>query len=206
MKKIILTGFRPFGPYEYNPTAELAKFYNGKTITGNEIIIGVVLPCTYYGAFNLLSKIIDYENPYAIISTGLWSSVKGIRIETTFKNLMDGKYPDSNGYDPKNIPLNSEQGAKGKYKSFSDSLYLEKKLQRLDIPIEVSEDANTFICNSLAYLTNQKIAKEKLQIKNCFIHVPWTDDYQEKIELEEGKTFLNKEKLYDAVEILIQNI
>jgi hypothetical protein len=43
-------------------------------------------------------------------------------------------------------------------------------------------------------------------MRNMFIHIPWTDDYKNKINLEPSKIFLEKEKYYQAIELLIKNI
>jgi len=111
MRKIIITGFEPFGPYNFNPSKDLALFYNSKIINGDKKIIGIVLPCTYYGAFHKLSDVIERENPYAIISIGLSSLAKGVRIETVFKNIMNGKYSDANEYNPKGDHIDERDGA-----------------------------------------------------------------------------------------------
>jgi pyroglutamyl-peptidase len=204
MKKIILTGFDIFGPYCFNPSKDLAFYYNSKFITGQEQIIGIVLPCTYFGAFKELAPIIDRENPYAVISVGFSSSVKGIRIETTFKNLMNGKYPDAAGYDPKNVPI--ENGAPETLISTADNIHLLGLLYERNIPVEISTDADAFICNYLGYSTTKKIIDEHLPIKNMFIHIPWTDDYRGAAELHPDKIFIKKQKLHAAIEILIKNI
>lgn len=206
MKKIIITGFGPFGPYQFNPTEDLARFYNGKVINNIEII-GVVLPCTYYGGFEMLSKIIDEVHPEAIISTGFSSSAKEIRIETTFRNVMNGKYPDADGYMPRNIPIDKEFFTGHKLSSVSDSLYLEKILNLHQIPVELSENADSFFCNSLGWLTSKKLRKHPVfHISNMFIHIPCTDDYQHKVDLGPDKIFLEKETLHNAIDLLIQCI
>jgi pyrrolidone-carboxylate peptidase len=79
-------------------------------------------------------------------------------------------------------------------------LYSEK------MPVEVSANADNFICNSLGYLTTKKILDNNLNIRNMFIHIPWTDNYKDKIVLEPGKIFLEKEKVYTAIKLLIKNI
>lgn len=204
MKKIILTGFGPFGPYQFNPTKDLAEFYNGKVIYDVEII-GVVLPCTYYGGFEVLSKIIDETHPDAIISTGFSSSIKELRIETIFRNIMNGKYPDADGYMPRNIPIDKKFFTGHKLTSVSDSSYLEKILNLHQIPVELSGNADSFFCNSLGWLTSQELLKyPRLPIKNMFIHIPCTDDYQSKVDLGPDKIFIKKEILHNAIDLLIQ--
>lgn len=206
MKKVILTGFEPFGGYLFNPTKESTEYFNSVGVVSGIKVIGLVLPCTYFGASNLLSKVIDKEKPDAVISTGLSSSVKAIRIEKTFRNLMDGKYPDANNYCPHGVLLGEEMGYEEYFASTADNLSLADVLNENGIPVEISEDADAFICNSLGYLTTKKILSNYLKIRNMLIHVPWTNDYKDKINLEPTKIFLEKEKYYRAIELLIENI
>jgi len=207
MKKVILTGFEPFGGYKYNPTKESTEYFsNMETVYGIKVI-GLVLPCTYFGAFQILSKVINQEKPDSIISTGLSSSVKGVRFETTFHNMMNGKYPDANGLEPKSLPICDKTHAKDFLLATANNIYLANILKQNKIPVEISIDADAFICNSLGYLTTKKILQDSFSwVKNMFIHIPWTDDYKNKIELESTKIFLEKEKYYQAIELLIKNI
>lgn len=204
-KKIILTGFKPFGAYEHNPTQDAVNYFHGHCIDGYEII-GVVLPCAYYGAFDILELLMEKQNPYAVISMGLSSSVKGVRIETTFRNLMWSKYTDVNYFRPINEPIEKKYGSKEFLSSLADNTDLANILHKNRIPVEVSANADTFICNSLGYLTTQKIIEEELEVKNMFIHIPWTDNYEDIVYVKPNKIFLEKEKLYDAIRLLVENI
>jgi pyroglutamyl-peptidase len=207
MKKVILTGFEPFGDYEFNPTKESTEYFNSVGVVSGVKVIGLVLPCTYFGAFHLLSRTMEEENPDAVISVGLSSSVKAIRIETTFRNLMNGKYPDSKGNTPKNLPLCDGPNAKEFLSSTANNIYLANLLHSKDLPVEISGDADSFICNSLGYQTSKKILSNQFySMRNMFIHIPWTDDYKDKIQLESTKIFLEKEKYYRAIELLIKYI
>lgn len=208
MKKVILTGFEPFGDYQFNPTQESALFFNSLGEISGIKVIGLVLPCTYFGAFQVLRKVINQEKPDAVISTGLSSSVKRIRIETTFHNLMNGKYPDADGMMPSNLPIWNKPHAKDLLIATANNIYLAGILQQNEIPVELSIDADAFICNSLGYSTSKKILKDPSwsSVKNMFIHIPWTDDYKDRINLESTKIFFEKEKYYKAIELLIKNI
>lgn len=205
MKKVIITGFEPFGNYKYNPTQELAESYD-TLHSGHVHVTGLVLPCTYYGGFQKLKEVMDKEKPDAIISTGLSFSVGGIRFETRFRNKMESKYADADNYQPKGLRINVKEDAQAFFETNADVRHLREVLLREKIDTEVSIDANTFICNSLAYLTMQKIVTEGLHTRFMFLHTPWTDDYQGQIELDPGKVFINKVILYRAMNLLIENI
>ncbi len=205
MKKIILTGFKPFGHYQYNPTEQSTLDFDGK-IFGDRQVIGVVLPCVYNAWGHLAGTILRNSNAHAIISTGLASSVKGIRIESIFRNVMNNdKYADADGYTPKNVPV-----VKGNVPYNVKSRGPNKKLLRLllenGIPAEASNDAGNFICNSLGYTTSLAMRSAGYVNRNIFIHIPWTTAYQDRVSLEDGKIFLDHDLYYRGLELLIRNI
>ena len=203
MKQIIVTGFQPFGPYQFNPVKESTIYFDGKQIGGYNVK-GIVLPCTYFGAFQILKQAISEINPTAIISTGLSSSVKGIRFETTGRNIMNGKYPDADGYEPNRIPI--IEGEKEFLNVNSDNSNLANILYDNGIPTEMSANAEEFICNSLIYLTINYLQANNLETKNVFIHTPWTENYKSKIELESHKIMIPQQTLYDSIEAIIKNV
>jgi len=203
MKRAILTGFEPFGPYQFNPVQDTTREYDGRTIKDIEIT-GLVLPCTYYGAFEVLSEKIDQLSPDIIINTGLASRVKRIRLEAIGRNIMNGKYPDADGKEPKNEQI--IPGGKSRYLTNANNIELANILYEYGISSEISVDAEGFICNSLLYLTARRINEEKLPISHAFFHTPWTEDYLDRIELEKGKVTINKQDLLKTIEILLGSI
>jgi pyroglutamyl-peptidase len=201
MKRAILTGFEPFGPYKFNPVQDTAIEYNGKRI-GNIEVVGVVLPCTYYSSFLVLSEKIDELSPDIVLSCGLASRVRRIRLEAVGRNIMNGKYADAVGRKPDNEPIIED--AKLEYPTTLDNISLAKSLYDAGISAEVSFDAEGFICNSLLYLTARKIFEQNLLIRYAFFHTPWTDDYLDRISLEQGKITIKKSDLNKTIEIILQ--
>ena len=200
MKIAILTGFEPFGPYRYNPTQDSVVKYNGIMLEGIEII-SLVLPNAYHGAFDMLSEEIDLLSPDIVLSTGLSSSIKRIRIEAIGRNIMNGKYPDVNGLKPINEPITPD--GKSWYRTTADSVGLANALHGAGIAAEVSVDAEEFTCNSLTYLAARRIREEDLPIQYAFFHTPWTDDYLDRIVLGEGKITISRQDLENAMEICL---
>ncbi len=203
MKKIILTGFEPFGNYQFNPTKDSTLKFDGKKF-GDRKITGVVLPCLY-DAWTYLADVIEEINPYAIISTGFASCVGGMRIESSFRNLMDSKYSDASGYSPKGLPIIAKDAPNN---VTTNALYEELFLMLVEhgIPAEYSMDAESFICNALGYQTSLAIQRQNLPIRNAFIHVPWTTEYKDKVPHQPGKIFIDHDVYNKGLELLIRNI
>lgn len=203
MRRAILTGFEPFGPYKYNPVQDTAREYDGKRL-GDIEVVGLVVPCTYYGAFQLLSEKIDELSPDIILGSGLASRVQRIRVEAIGRNIMNGKYADAEGKKPENEPIVG--GGRLWYPTNSDNISLANSLYEAEIPAEVSVDAEGFICNSLIYLTSKRISDDNLPIRFTFFHTPWTEDYLDRINLEQGKIAIKKSDLKKTIEILLQEL
>ena len=203
MRRAILTGFEPFGPYKYNPVQDTAREYDGKRL-GDIEVVGLVVPCTYYGAFQLLSEKIDELSPDIILGSGLASRVQRIRLEAIGRNIMNGKYADAEGKKPENELI--VEGGRLWYPTNSDSISLANSLYEAEIPAEVSVDAEGFICNSLIYLTSKRISDDNLPIRFTFFHTPWTEDYLDRINLEQGKIAIKKSDLKKTIEILLQEL
>ena len=198
MKRAILTGFEPFGDYKWNPVQDTTREYDGKRI-GDIEIVGLVVPSTYYGAFMELSREMDRLCPDIILGTGLASSVKKITFEAVGENIMEGKYPDARGFNPKGRPI--LPGESYYCRTNADNIDLAYYLCWNRVPAAVSVDAERFICNSLIYLTAKMIEDEGLPTRHAFFHTPWTEDYLDRVELEPGKIAIPKGQLRKAIEL-----
>jgi len=204
MATAIVTGFDLFGSYRYNPTKDLAEWYDGKTV-GDVEVVGVVLPCTYYGCFGKLSLMIEHFKPDIILNTGLSSQIPRIRLESFGRNIMNGKYPDAAGIHPTGKPPLTKHG-NNSYQVTANNAKLAYLLFNNEILADISTDAEGFVCNSLLYLTAKEIHDRGLDITHTFFHTPWTDDYIGKVNLESWKTVIKGEDLRKAVEIIIQGM
>jgi pyroglutamyl-peptidase len=206
MRKVIITGFSPFGDYQHNPSKDIAEFYNDKVI-GDAEVIGLVLPATY-GAATILCALMDQVLPDMVINTGFSSSVQGVRIETEFTNLMyHPRYADADGNSPQGEPIVKEDMNDLTQYPQCNFVKIERLFSRSGIPFEHSENANTFICNALGYRVSRKISEEKLFTQNFFLHIPWTDEYEGRIApLEKGKIFLEKETIIRAIDLIIEKM
>ena len=197
MKSAILTGFEPFGKYESNPTQDLCNELHHEEVDDMEIL-PLVLPCSYRRAFSFLHEYIHKFKPEVVIGLGLASRIKTLRIETTGKNEMYSKYPDCDGLKPEREPI--IPGARTTYRTNTNPESIVDELSKIGVPAKVSNDADSFICNSLIYLTAGAITEQGLPISFAYIHTPWTDDYRGKVDLRPNKHTIPKEDLQAAVE------
>lgn len=203
MKKLILTGFEPFGSYEFNPTQDIVKEFDGTDNLGVKIS-GIVLPCAYYKASEILFDKINELEADIVLSCGLSSGIKRIRIEAVGRNIMNGKYPDCEGKNPRNEKISYTGNLS--YFTNTNSVMLANRLHEKGIDAEVSVDAEEYVCNSLIYNVLMRIQDNNLPIKFAFFHTPWTNDYLHKIELEQSKVTIDKIDLRKTIEVLISEL
>lgn len=202
-EKVILTGFEPFGPYKYNPVFDTTLKLDRQNLDGLEIC-GLILPPNYYEASELLLEKIKEISPSVVLSTGLFSSIPNIRFKAIGNNKMNGKYPDNKGRRPDNEKIIVSD--KDFYRTNVDNVALAHSLDMINIPSEVSVNADYFVCNSLIYLTARNIERENLKLKFGFFHTPWTDIYTKKVDISPEKKIIPQESLERAIKITLIRI
>ena len=84
---ILFTGYEAFGDWEINPTAEAAKFLDGKKY-GDHTVIARVLPLRYAEIQDELRRLVEKYNPDAIILSGQ-AGGDSIRLERIAKNIVN---------------------------------------------------------------------------------------------------------------------
>lgn len=195
-----MTGFEPFGPYKYNPVQDVAEFFDWKTF--DKLKIKWMVLSSIYGAFTEIEWHIKNNNPSVILSMWLASRVKGIRIETIGNNIRHSDYADAKWQLIKNDKIDQDWPGQIILNTQAKKLY--DLLTSHSIPAEISNDAEWFICNDLIYQTAKYIEENQLNIKQGFIHTPWTQDYLDKVNIEDWKMKISKDMLIKSVELLLR--
>ena len=157
---VLLTGFEPFGPYGYNPVQDTTNFFDWKSL--GKIKIKWIVLSSIYDAFTEIEWYIKENQPDIILSTWLASRVNGIRIETVGTNIRHSDYADAKWNLIRNEKLE---------KNWPEKIFLNTQakklfdlLERNNIPAEISNDAEWFICNDIIYQTARYIEKNKLNV------------------------------------------
>lgn len=183
----LLTWFEKFWTYKFNPVEDIALELNWVLVWKTRIK-WVVLP-SVYDSFSVLKNTIIDTNPKMIIQMGLSSSVWWIRLETTAKNELHSEYPDNSWtfYSEQEWVKIIDDWSEKLLLNYDSSQIRDKISRVIDSKVEISNDADAFICNDLMYRTADFLKKQKSEIMHIFIHIPWTSKYQDKIELKKWK-------------------
>ncbi len=167
-RKILLTGFEPFGESTVNPSISACRRLEGKRVDGFEIVVEEI-PLRFHEIRNAIEEHIARLDPATVICTGQ-SSRASISLERVAINVADARIPYNCGTQPKDERLNGEGPAA--YFSGLPLREIFEALKEAKVPAIISNSAGTFGCNQIFYHLMDYRAKEGLEIPAGFIHVP----------------------------------
>lgn len=203
MKKILLTGFDPFGGEKINPATKVANKFDEKEINGFKIET-LEIPTVYKKSINKIKKKIDEIDPEIVISIGQAGGRFDISIERVAINIDDYRIKDNEGNQPVDKPINPE--GKNAYFSNLPIKNIVEKINKKGIPAIVSNSAGTFVCNHVMYGVLDYIYQKKLDIKAGFIHIPFLPSQVVNKEQKASMSLNTAEKgLELAIKATIEN-
>jgi pyroglutamyl-peptidase len=146
-KKILLTGFEPFGDSTVNPSISACRRLEGKRVDGFVIVVEEI-PLRFHEIRSAIEEHIARLDPAAVICTGQ-SSRALISLERVAINIADARIPYNCGTHPVDELLNGEGPA-----AYFSALPLREILgavKEAGIPVGISNSAGTFGCNQIFY-------------------------------------------------------
>ena len=103
MKKLLISGFEPFGGEEINPSWEAVKLL--PDIIGEYSLTKICIPVVFGIAAKEVIKISEEVAPDAIICVGQAGGREAITPEMVALNLRYASIPDNLGNQPKDEPI-----------------------------------------------------------------------------------------------------
>ncbi len=194
MKKLLITGFEPFGGEKINPSWEAVKLIPEKI--GDFELTKIEIPVVFEKAAETVLKNADEISPDAIICVGQAGGRPSVTPEMVAVNLRFASIPDNEGNQPKDEPCIS--GGENAYFSTLPVRKMTAAVSESGIPCSVSYSAGTYVCNDLIYHVLHHY--KGTDIKACFIHVPFIP------EQTEDKPSMELETIAKALEIAIEAI
>ena len=176
MKRVLITGFKPFLNNETNPT-EVLSLYKG----------GIVLDVSYQAVDAFLKQ--DLSGYDLLLCLGLHAKADSPHIERFAYNEITRKHPDMTGITPEDPVIDPHAPA-----SLQTELNVERlcaHLQKEGFDCLLSEDPGRYLCNYIYFN-----ALRKTNGKALFIHFPpekeaWTMERMEAF-LDEAIAYLAK--------------
>lgn len=173
MKKILVSGFEPFGGESINPTEKLIADIRSHSFAGAEMKT-ILLPVHYDECADILLKEMSLYEPDAVIACGVAGGRTAITPERIAINMKDippeVKITDNRGAKPQDERIDPD-GPDGLF----STLPIRKMVNRLKeagIPATVSNTAGTYICNNTMYAILNEIRIRESNTLAGFIHFP----------------------------------
>lgn len=195
MKRILVTGFDPFGGEQINPSWEAVKLLPEQI--GSWEICKLELPTAFSKAAELAISEAERLSVSAILCVGQAGGRDALTPEMVAINLRHASIPDNLGQQPKDeavIP-----GAACAYFASLPVRKMEEAIQNAGLPARVSYSAGTFVCNDLFYTLRHYF--DAAEVGVCFFHVPYLPQ-----QAKEGQPSLPLPDIVRGLELAISCI
>ena len=190
MKKLLITGFDPFGGETINPSWEAVKLLPD-TIADFEVH-KLEIPTVFgLATEKVLEKAAEIQ-PDVILCIGQAGGRAAVTPERIGVNIRDAKIADNAGNQP--VGQFVAEDGPAAYFATVPVMAMEAAIREASLPGQVSNSAGAFVCNDTLYGLLHHYAGT--EVKVGFIHVPWLP--------EQGSPSMPLEKTAAALEAAIR--
>ena len=178
MKRMLITGFEPFGGEQMNPSWEAVSLLPNSV--GDYQLTKICVPVEFENAVNMVMETAKTVCPDVILCIGQAGGRCAITPELVGINLRHAEMPDNRGYQPKD-----EQIIPNGATAFFSTLPVRNiatAIQNAGIKSQVSYSAGAYVCNEVLYalLANFQDSDTKVG----FIHIPYCPEQNKTPAME----------------------
>ena len=192
MKKLLVTGFDPFGGENINPSWEAVKELPDHI--GDWQITKMEIPTVFGAAADQVIAAAEGLQPNAILCIGQAGGRAAVTPEVVAINLQEARIPDNIGNQPMNIPV--VKGGPAAYFATVPVREMVQAIQAANIPAALSYSAGTFVCNDVLYRLLHHFDGTATQAG--FIHVPYLPQ-----QAKQNQPSLPQDKIVEALTLAI---
>lgn len=178
LKKLLITGFEPFGGESINPSWEAVSRLPDEI--GGFVLTKLQLPVLFQEAANSVIEKANALRPDVILCIGEAGGRNAITPELVGINLRHAKIPDNKGKQPQDEPI--IPGGATAYFSTLPVRKMATKIQEAGIPSQVSYSAGAYVCNDVLYSLLAQFDGSNTQVG--FIHVPYCAEQNKTPSME----------------------
>ena len=178
MKKLLITGFEPFGGETVNPSWEAVSRLPQEA--GGYLLTKLRLPVTFGEAAEKVLQAAEALCPDVILCIGQAGGRNAITPELVGIKHRHGEIPDNNGIQPKDQPILPH----GECAIFS-TLPVRRMAQavgKAGIPAKVSYSAGAYVCNDVLYTLLAHFDGTKTRV--AFIHIPYSNEQNKEPSMD----------------------
>ncbi len=193
MKKLLITGFEPFGGEEINPSWEavsrLPSEINGYSLTK------LLIPVVFGSAAEKVIRAANETSPDVILCIGQAGGRDAITPELVGINIRHGRIPDNDGYQPMDESIIAD--GENAYFSTLPVRRMAEAINAAGVPSHVSYSAGAYVCNDVIYTLLSHFNNTETRVG--FIHIPYCT--------EQNKTpSMDINDIIKGVTVAIENI
>ena len=167
MKKLLITGFDPFGGASVNPAREAVMAL--PDVVGDYALTKLEIPTVFGLAAETVLRTAEALCPDVILCVGQAGGRAAITPEVVAINLREASIPDNTGNQPKNMPV--VENAPAAYFSTLPVRAMTEGVKAAGIPCSLSYSAGVFVCNDLLYTLLHHYDGTTTRVG--FVHIPY---------------------------------
>ena len=178
MKKLLITGFEPFGGETTNPSWDAVCQLPAEI--GGYTLIKRLIPVVFGKAAEAVINAAQEIHPDVILCIGQAGGRSAIMPEFVGINLRHASIPDNDGNQPQDVPILA--GGENAYFSTLPVRKIAAAISDIGLPAQVSYSAGAYVCNDVLYTLLSHFQDSHTKVG--FIHVPYAISQQKTPAME----------------------
>jgi pyroglutamyl-peptidase len=166
-RKLLITGFDPFGGATINPAWEAVHLLPDSI--GDFVLCKLEIPTVFGAGAQKVLEAAESFRPDVILCVGQAGGRAAVTPERIGVNIRDAKIPDNAGNQPIGQFIDPQGPAA--YFATVPVMAMAEAIAAAGLPGAVSNSAGAFVCNDVLYTLLHRYADTEVAVG--FIHVPW---------------------------------
>lgn len=171
-RKILVTGFQPFGGESMNPAWEAVRRL--PDTIGDATVTKVEVPVVFGRGPEAVERAVEEVEPDLVLCVGQAGGRAKITPEFVGINYADARIPDNDGYQP--VAERIVDGGPDAYFATLPVKAMVQAMREAGVPAEVSYTAGTYVCNDVMYSLLHTLATRHPGVRGGFLHVPYATE------------------------------
>lgn len=180
MKKLLITGFEPFGGETVNPSWEAVSRLPSEI--GGYSLTKLRIPVVFGEAAERVITMASEVCPEVILCIGQAGGRNAITPELVGINLRHATIPDNKRYQPKDDSI--VFGGDVAYFSTLPVRRMADAVNAVGVPSQVSYSAGAYVCNDVLYTLLSHFAHTQTRVG--FIHIPYSNEQNKTPSMDMG--------------------
>lgn len=171
-RKILVTGFQPFGGESMNPAWEAVSRL--PDTIGDATVTKVEVPVVFGRGPEAVERAVEEVEPDLVLCVGQAGGRAKITPEFVGINYADARIPDNDGCQP--VAERIVDGGPDAYFATLPVKAMVQAMNEAGVPAEVSYTAGTYVCNDVMYSLLHALATRHPGVRGDFLHVPYATE------------------------------